>query len=743
MTETLSDQDLRQIFDSAFLDYRNQPWAVEWRKKYAAHAELVQNADQAKWLDPVFQKMLWDDNPVSNIGPGTSVTVASVYEDKAIAARLFEIRATLADKDLPSRGKILQEAFDEILGRVYPIHAKRRPKARLVRLLASMFPKDMTCLMDATRVWGVHRLIGAHLLLGDFVAQHAALKQRIREAVGESKDIGAEVDQSVFAWFLWNTYVNRQDEGAVTIEVEQKEANDLPPLSLLPANAQRRSLACVKDNVNLLVAVVREAEQGISREDLINTILTEAVQLNASSAANIISQATGGLGLIHLDNGAFRPTQRGLELLTANDPAQVLRAPLIGRVFGMGHLLRYLSKNPAGIAPTVAARWLQTLVPSWTTTMPGSHIIAWSKLTGLVRSDIVGGVQRLLLTDDGQDYVSALPAKFEDQWTIKPTLVDPELDTTPAAISAPKDQGGEQYNIDSIVSEGCFLAQPLIANALALLKRKKNLILQGPPGTGKTWLAKRLGYALIGSKDASRLMAVQFQPSLSYEDFVRGWRPDGTGGLHLADGAFLEALAAAKAEPERPFVLVIEEINRGNPAQILGELLTLLEADKRNEDEGLRLAYPRTVTERVYVPANLFVVGTMNLADRSLALVDLALRRRFAFVTLAPSLGEAWRAWCLARGAPADLIQKIEQAMQALNLEIASDRLLGPQFQIGHSFVTPTGDLKEASPDRWRQWFSDVIETEIAPLLAEYWYDQPQRAEEQTKKIKHSSLQPI
>jgi len=184
-------------------------------------------------------------------------------------------------------------------------------------------------------------------------------------------------------------------------------------------------------------------------------------------------------------------------------------------------------------------------------------------------------------------------------------------------------------------------------------------VLQGPPGTGKTWLAKRLGYALIGAKDPSRLTAVQFQPSLSYEDFVRGWRPDGTGGLKLADGAFLEAVGAAKAEPDRPFVLVIEEINRGNPAQILGELLTLLETDKRVETEGLRLAYPRTIDERVHVPANLYVVGTMNLADRSLALVDLALRRRFAFVTLAPEVGEPWKAWCRARSGPDDLIDEI------------------------------------------------------------------------------------
>ena len=130
------------------------------------------------------------------------------------------------------------------------------------------------------------------------------------------------------------------------------------------------------------------------------------------------------------------------------------------------------------------------------------------------------------------------------------------------------------------------------------------------------------------------MRSIQFHPSLSYEDFVRGWRPDGNGQLSLINGAFLESVETARAEPDRPFVVIIEEINRGNPAQIFGEMLTLLEKDKRSEEEAVELAYRREQGERVFIPRNLFVIGTMNIADRSLALVDLALRRRFAFVTL-------------------------------------------------------------------------------------------------------------
>lgn len=285
------------------------------------------------------------------------------------------------------------------------------------------------------------------------------------------------------------------------------------------------------------------------------------------------------------------------------------------------------------------------------------------------------------------------------------------------------------YTTASIVTEGCFLAEAELKAMLGRLRTKKNLVLQGPPGTGKTWLAKRLAAALIGRKPAtvaSRLAVVQFHPSLSYEDFVRGWRPSADGRLILADGVFLEAVREAQSDPNTPFVVVIEEINRGNPAQIFGELLTLLEHDKRHEDEAIALAYPdpRDKTKRTYLPENLYVIGTMNVADRSLALVDLALRRRFAFVGLRPQFNEAWRTWCVEQGKldTADLTA-IAARMNALNDAVA--KALGEQFRIGHSYLTPARD--GPVPDG-RRWFEDVIETEIGPLLDEYFFDAPETA---------------
>ena len=291
------------------------------------------------------------------------------------------------------------------------------------------------------------------------------------------------------------------------------------------------------------------------------------------------------------------------------------------------------------------------------------------------------------------------------------------------------------YSVEDILKDGCFLERTEIDRLLDRLRTKKNLILQGPPGTGKTWLAKRLAFALMGQKDDSKVRAVQFHPNLSYEDFVRGWRPTGEGKLSLADGVFMEAIKAASKDPSSKFVVVIEEINRGNPAQIFGELLTLLEAGKRTPNEALELCYPDADGKRrpVHIPENLYVVGTMNIADRSLAPVDLALRRRFAFVGLEPRLGEVWREWVVKECAvDPGLVADIERRIAALNDQIAAEARLGKQFRIGHSYVTPAHRLEAGDT---KKWFQQVVETEIGPLLDEYWFDAPDEAQKAIARL--------
>ena len=288
------------------------------------------------------------------------------------------------------------------------------------------------------------------------------------------------------------------------------------------------------------------------------------------------------------------------------------------------------------------------------------------------------------------------------------------------------------YSIDNILDDGCFLERTELEQLVHRLKIKKNLILQGPPGTGKTWLAKRLAYALIQEENRKRVLSVQFHPNLSYEDFVFGWRPTHAGNLELTDGVFLRAIKTALGDQSGKFVVVIEEINRGNPAQIFGELITLLEADKRKPEEAIELAYrDERYANGVYVPDNLYVIGTMNIADRSLALVDLALRRRFAFATLEPKLGKRWRDWVVSKhGVDESLIDDIKSRISVLNDSIEKD--LGEQYRIGHSYVTPRVPL---GLNETKEWFEQVVKTEIGPQLEEHWFDSPERAREECRKL--------
>jgi 5-methylcytosine-specific restriction protein B len=296
----------------------------------------------------------------------------------------------------------------------------------------------------------------------------------------------------------------------------------------------------------------------------------------------------------------------------------------------------------------------------------------------------------------------------------------------------PIDDGGEldtapPYSVEDMLAEGVFLTRPEIETALSRLKDKKNIVLQGAPGVGKTFVATKLAYALIEASDPTRVHLVQFHPSYSYEDFVRGYRPTGqAGGFELRDGPFLRVCQRADADPDRAHVLIIDEINRGNLSQVFGELFMLLEADKRGSKHATTPLYRRSDDEQLTVPGNLFVIGTMNIADRSLALVDFALRRRFAFLTLEPRFGDpAFRHWLLEREMSEALVTRIVRRMADLNERIAGDPRLGPAFRVGHSFFCPRGDEFSTLGDRW---FEEVVETEIAPLLREYWYDEADKA---------------
>lgn len=248
---------------------------------------------------------------------------------------------------------------------------------------------------------------------------------------------------------------------------------------------------------------------------------------------------------------------------------------------------------------------------------------------------------------------------------------------------------------------------------VSLVKSKKNIILQGAPGVGKTFAAKRLAYSMMGVKDPNRVMMVQFHQSYSYEDFIMGFRPS-ENGFKLKHGVFYEFCKRAEVDSDNDYFFIIDEINRGNLSKIFGELFMLLESDKRGV--ALQLLY---ADEKFSIPENLYIIGMMNTADRSLAMLDYALRRRFAFFDLKPAFeSDGFKSY--QHSLNNDKFNKLIECIKQLNLAIKSDETLGEGFCIGHSYFC---DLDKSEMYEWEDSLSRIVEFELIPLLNEYWFD--------------------
>lgn len=328
---------------------------------------------------------------------------------------------------------------------------------------------------------------------------------------------------------------------------------------------------------------------------------------------------------------------------------------------------------------------------------------------------------------NGEEYLNLCNELLED---IKKNIKNlPELSEAAWKYGENPPPPKEPYTKDNFLQE-VYITEKEYDKLKNLILDKKNIILQGSAGVGKSYAAKRLAYSIIGEKDNERVKMIQFHQSYSYEDFIMGYRPKNeTDGFELKEGVFYKFCKEAEMDEnkENKYFLIIDEINRGNISKIFGELFMLIENDKRGEEYALELVYKDD--EKFFVPENLYIIGLMNTADRSLAMLDYALRRRFVFIDIEPAFNKPqFKNDLENKNIDKDLINKIIEKFTKLNETIKNDKTLGKGYTIGHSYFCNRKNLSKED-------YEDIINYEIAPTLREYWFDNEDKAEKEIKEL--------
>ena len=271
-----------------------------------------------------------------------------------------------------------------------------------------------------------------------------------------------------------------------------------------------------------------------------------------------------------------------------------------------------------------------------------------------------------------------------------------------------------------------FFSEEFFNNIIATLKVKKNIILQGPPGTGKTFISKKIANKIAGKKE--NIFSIQFHQSYSYEEFVIGYKPNSEGNFAIQKGSLIQICERAQQNESENFVMFIDEINRANISKVFGELLSLIENDKRGPENAVKILYSEN-DMNFYIPSNLYFICAMNTADRSLKMVDYALRRRFSFFEFKPEFNKPeFKNFLKNKNVNAKTIDRIVNNISKVNQQISDDNFeLGDGYCIGHSYFCPKGNLSDSFGD---QWYEQIIEYEIKPLINEYYFDKPDQASE-------------
>ncbi|MGO8397906.1 hypothetical protein E0H65_14170 [Rhizobium leguminosarum bv. viciae] len=667
--------DIKAIYEHQFLPSRN----AEWMTSYRSAVEWAQSADETTFRSSSFQKRLWEVDGVSTIGPGESVSVPGAYGDPSVVDALWSLRNWSAPNDPKARALYLDSEFQKILSLVSPRYNKRRPSARLVRILCVLRPFEVVCLMDPRRTVQFRQWVEQPRHGYGFIAQNVLARQVVREALGVEKSIEDAISYSQFAWFVWELIDGRDNATIGSNEAEKDEpgrATDAPKLVMLPAAMQRKGMFYVSDNLSLLLSVVRAAENGMDRDGLVDQVGEDAPYLNLGSRRNVIAQAVS-LNLLHLESGTYHPTSSGRGLLEGESPADMLTPTFVRTVFGFALILGDL-RSSSKLQRGQIAKTSQGYYPRWTSERAPNALVAWMRDLALVHIEGSGRGAIVELTEAGEYWASGLP---EDYNSSKHLLVE-ERSEDPLESEALGDNGelDEMFvpiTVDELLSR--FESEALrrlvfsesqlrlVHGALHSADGKRFILLAGLSGTGKTSLASAYAKAYC---DARGLVVTRHYAQVSvWPDWTD---PSGLLGFinPLADPPTfhetpaLKLLIEATQNPTKPYFLCLDEMNLARVEHYFAPFLSAMEGREGRLPIHSGSEAVDNIPSTISWPRNLFIIGTVNMDETTHPFSDKVLDRAFTFEFWDIDL-EAWRSKASDRATPS-VVSNVARVLSAL-----------------------------------------------------------------------------
>ncbi|MCP3792533.1 MULTISPECIES: McrB family protein [Pseudomonas] len=611
------DATLKAACEAVLVHHRELPWYQNWLTNLSKFLRMVQDTSQAEFCSPAFQEQLWESEVITTTGMGT-VNVSEVITNPDVAKLLWGVRTSLETVDAPLRGQALKKSWHDLNQLVAPPLVQRNPRLKKYRLFAALFPTELTTIAHYPKLRTLASLLGVG---GERdLSLHQLVLLRLEEVLGERVEglSTPALERMTLPWLLYMKYIQEQEAEATEIADPSTGEERLNPL---PAERRRRGMLAIGGGVATVRTIIEFAKEGCKREDLLEHMRS----INPSHATSTIRTQLNSLiaewGVLRAHGDEINLTPRGEGLLETGEPDEVSDW-LLTRVLGFDHMLYALRSGP--IAVSTMNETLRKVNSGWTSDRALTSLTFWLRSLQLVetRAD-----KLLHLTELGKTWAAQI------YW--EPESLPPEAGAVSASVM-PSASGTTPFERPSLKTiqhsfpENISFPIGLVARLDAGLwshPRRHFAVLTGLSGAGKTILAR--GYALAlheGQTNPSEgLLTVPVQPGWHDPSCLLGYVNPLDSESYVRT-AFIDFLLKANADSERPYTVVLDEMNLSHPEQYLAPLLSAMETGghielhaQENDINGV----PATIT----YPSNLVIIGTVNMDETTHGLSDKVLDR--------------------------------------------------------------------------------------------------------------------